>query len=211
MISEGKRLAIATVELVGNKKVKTSTILASLDTKSEGFLWFQKGDVNDDKLAADIGEHLTKVYLQRGYIDFQVLKDTILVDPTNGKGILRITVREGHKFLVGTFEIVGNRRFSSDELRAYYPFTGQGPSITQRVLSVVQGELPDPLAFNEILWDEATTHVQQAYSNDGYIYAQVRKVMDRVVGADSVHRVNLRWEIDEKFPATINRIDIVGQ
>ena len=50
-----------------------------------------------------------------------------------------------------------------------------------------------------------------AYSNEGYIYAQVRPVVERVAsGADSVPTVNLRWEIEERSPAIVNRVDIVG-
>jgi outer membrane protein insertion porin family len=111
---------------------------------------------------------------------------------------------------VGTFEIIGNRHFSTEELMAYYPFTGQGPSLTARMLSVVKGELPDPHAFNQGLWEDAVSHVRSLYSNEGYIYAQVRGVIDRVTKNDTLHVVNLRWEIDERIPATINRIDIAG-
>jgi outer membrane protein insertion porin family len=209
-INEGNRLAIQSIQFVGNKKIKTSTIMATLETQPEGFFWFQKGELDEDKLAEDIGTHLQKLYRDRGYIDFQVLSDTVIVDPVTGKGIIVVTVSEGHKYMVGNFEIIGNRHFSTEEIRAYYPFTGEGPSITARVLSVVKGELPDPLAFNEGSWDGATNHVRQMYSNEGYIYAQVRPVVDRAYGKDSVHVVNLRWEIDERIPATINRIDIAG-
>ena len=51
----------------------------------------------------------------------------------------------------------------------------------------------------------------EAYANEGYIYANVRPVVERVtVGADSVPTVNLRWEIDEGTPAIVNRVEITG-
>ncbi len=209
-ISEGHRLAISSIQIVGNKQIKTSTILASFDTKSEGFFFWESGELDEDKLANDIGDHLIKLYHDRGYIDFQVLDDTVIVDPVSGKGAIQITVSEGVKYRVGSFEIIGNRHFSTEELMAYYPFTGQGPSITARMLSVVKGELPDPYAFNESEWDDAVSHVRSLYSNEGYIYAQIRGVIDRVTKNDTLHVVNLRWEIDERIPATINRIDIAG-
>jgi len=53
--------------------------------------------------------------------------------------------------------------------------------------------------------------VQEAYSNQGYIYASIRPVVERrKVGKDSVPTVDLRWEIDERTPAIVNRIDIFG-
>ena len=53
--------------------------------------------------------------------------------------------------------------------------------------------------------------MQEAYENQGYIYASIRPVVERrKVGKDSVPTVDLRWEIDERTPAIVNRIDIVG-
>ena len=97
-----------------------------------------------------------KVYREPGLHRLPGAADTIVVDATTGKGIIVVYLNEGPKYLVGTFEVVGNRHFSTEEIRAYYPFTGQGPSITQQLMSVVKGELPDPRAFNEETWDEAT-------------------------------------------------------
>jgi outer membrane protein insertion porin family len=209
-VNEGRRLAITDVKFKGNKRIKTSTLLSAMQTKTEGYFFWQNGELDEDKLAADIGERLVKVYRNRGFIDFQVLKDTIVVDPVTGKGIIVVYVNEGAKYLVGTFEVVGNRHFSTEEIRAYYPFTGQGPSITQQLMSVVKGELPDPHAFNEEMWDDATGRVRQLYSNEGYIYASIRPIVERVPSTDTTRTVNLRWEIDERIPATINKIDITG-
>src|SRR5262249_31225720 len=49
------------------------------------------------------------------------------------------------------------------------------------------------------------------YADEGYIYAFVRPVVERTkTGKDSVPTVNLRWEIDERTPAIINRVEILG-
>ncbi|MBA3466720.1 MAG: BamA/TamA family outer membrane protein, partial [Gemmatimonadaceae bacterium] len=49
-----------------------------------------------------------------------------------------------------------------------------------------------------------------AYNDEGYIYAQIRPVTERAGASDSVRTVNLRWEIEERSPAIINRIEISG-
>ena len=65
--------------------------------------------------------------------------------------------------------------------------------------------------FNSGAWDAATSKVQEAYENEGYIYASIRPIVERrKVGKDSVPTVDLRWEIDERTPAIVNRVDIVG-
>jgi len=209
-ITEGRRLAISDVVIVGNKAIPTAEIMSWFQTKKEGFFFWQTGEFDEEKLAKDVGEKLQNGYHDRGYIDLQVLRDSLLIDPEAGKAIIKIPIIEGPEYHVGTFEILGNRHFSTDEIRAYYPFTGQGPSFTQAMLNLVKGEHVDPTAFNQSKWDDATTQLHQLYSNNGYIYAQINAVIDRVVHKDSVHYANLRWEINERTPATINRIDIVG-
>ena len=69
----------------------------------------------------------------------------------------------------------------------------------------------DRAYFDQAAWEEATRRVGEAYANEGYIYANVRPVVERIkVGADSVPTVNLRWEVDEKTPAIVNRVEILG-
>jgi len=69
-----------------------------------------------------------------------------------------------------------------------------------------------PNTFDVSKWDEAEGKLRDAYSDEGYIYARIRPVVERVPGETSptVRTVNLRWEIDESAPAIVNRIDIEG-
>jgi outer membrane protein insertion porin family len=73
------------------------------------------------------------------------------------------------------------------------------------------GSDDDGNVFDQEKWETATQSLQTAYANEGYIYAQIRPVVERTVSpVDSAPIVNLRWEINEGSPATINRIDIAG-
>jgi outer membrane protein insertion porin family len=85
------------------------------------------------------------------------------------------------------------------------------PTLTQRVRDLLGGGPDESNVFDQAQWEDATNKLRTAYSNEGYIYSQVRPVIDRVaVGPDSVPVVNLRWEIEERSPAIVNRVDIVG-
>ncbi len=65
--------------------------------------------------------------------------------------------------------------------------------------------------FNQIGVGRRDQKVREAYNNEGYIYASIQPVVERrKVGPDSTPTVDLRWDIDERTPAIINRIDIVG-
>ena len=72
-----------------------------MKTKPEGFLWFRKGEFDDDKYAGDLAERIPQLYAKRGFIDFQIVKDTLIVDRERGKALIDITVSEGPRYRVG--------------------------------------------------------------------------------------------------------------
>src|SRR5687768_13041872 len=211
-IEEGRRLAVSGIRVVGNQRISDGEIVKAMQTKPEGFWWFRKGAFDEDKFAGDLGDRLVQLYGKRGYIDFQVVRDTMIVDRENGKALLEIHVSEGPQYRVGEFTAEGNRRFSTDEVMRFYPFTDYTRSLTGRVSDLIRGRDPTPRGvFDQSRWDEGFNNLQTAYRNEGYIYADLRPVVERRSTADtSQHVVDLRWVIDEKAPAIINRIEIVG-
>ena len=208
-IDEGRRLAVSGVRVVGNERLSDAEIVKAMKTRPEGFWWFRRGEFRDDKYQTDLAENIPKLYARNGYVDFEIVRDTLVIDRERGKALLEITVKEGPRYKVGDFEMVGNRRFSTEELARYYPFSQESATLAQRVSSMVRRRTPPSNLFDRTRWDEATERVSVAYRNEGYIYANVRPVVVRdSVGGIPV--VNLRWEIDERNPAIINRIDIAG-
>ena len=207
-VEEGRRLAISGIRINGNEKISDRSIVKAMKTKPEGFLWFHKGGFDEDKFAGDLGDRLPELYGRHGYIDFQVVKDTMIVDRENGKALVEIQVAEGKQYRVGNFNVEGNRRFSTEEVMRYYPFTDYTRSLTGRAMDLVKGRSSAPEGvFDKTRWDDAFQSMRTAYSNEGYIYADMRPVVERRAGTDTV---DLRWVIEEKSPAIINRIEIIG-
>ncbi|MBA3559379.1 MAG: outer membrane protein assembly factor BamA [Gemmatimonadaceae bacterium] len=209
-IDEGRRLAVAGIVVEGNKRLSDGEVVGAMKTRPEGFWWFRRGGFDEDAYAADIGDRIPKRYATDGFVDFQVTQDTLVVDRDRGKALIRVTVDEGPRYRVGSFEVVGNRRFSSEEIARFFPFTKRDPSVMDRLKGVIGKGTDNTNAFNQAEWDEAIQRVNTAYYNEGYIQARVTPVVDRVVTPDSLHAVNLRWEIQEGSPATINKIEIGG-
>lgn len=111
-VDEGHRLAISGIKLVGNAHVQAKEIAGVMKTRPEGFGFWQRGEFDAEKYARDVGEKIPELFGKRGYIDFQVLKDTLIVDRDRGKGMVELTVKEGPQYKIGAFEVIGNRRFS---------------------------------------------------------------------------------------------------
>jgi outer membrane protein insertion porin family len=204
---------VSGIRVEGNEIVPGKSVVGAMATKPEGFFWWRKGDLDNDKFAADISEKIPGLFGSKGFIDAQVLHDTILVDPARGKANIGIKVAEGPRYRVGSFEVTGNRHFSTEDIQRFYPFGDQPTTLTGAVKGLIhvgRGN-DDKDYFDQTAWDDATRRVGEAYANEGYIYANVRPVVDRAkVGKDSVPTVNLRWEIDEKTPAIVNRVEILG-
>lgn len=195
-VDEGSRVAISEVRVEGNTHFQDKAVVGHMATKPEGFWWFRKGEFDERKLEDDLRERLPTFYANNGFVDFQVVHDSLVPDSASGKAVLHLTVDEGKAYHVGHFDITGNRRFSSEELTQLYPFT------------TLEGEAARP--FSRADWEAATERVRTLYANNGYIYSQVDPVEQRRTAADGSAVIDLSWNIREGAPATVNKIDIVG-
>ena len=200
-VSEGRRVAISQVTVDGNRHFSDKTVVGHMSTKPEGFWWFQNGEYDEAKLDEDVRERLPKWYADRGFVDFQVTGDSLEADSAGGKAVLHLDVTEGQRYAVGTFDVEGNRRFSREEVLAFYPFaplTEAGTPVGPR------------RPFNRSEWESATENLQNLYANNGYIYAAVSPQEVRRTTPDGRQFIDLQWTIREGQPATINKIEIVG-
>ncbi|HZE93305.1 MAG TPA: outer membrane protein assembly factor BamA [Gemmatimonadales bacterium] len=204
-IEEGRRVAIALIDIQGNTHFTDQQIVAQMQTRPEGFWWFRSGEYDDDKVAEDLRQTLPTFYGKQGYVDFQVLDDTLIVHEPTGKATLVVHVSEGEPYRIGTFEIVGNRRFSTDELQGFYPFAQE-----QRTGLLGLGGKRHTAYFDDQVWQDATRKLQTLYYNNGYIYVGVRPDVIRRTAPDGKPVVDLRWVITEGQPAIVNHVEIRG-
>jgi outer membrane protein insertion porin family len=198
-IHEGPRVAISQILVTGNATFSDDKIVDQMATKPEGFWWFQPGRLDDERLSRDMRERLPAWYGDHGYIDFEVTGDSLQVDSVTGKAALNLVVAEGQAYHIGTFDIVGNRRFSREELSSFYPYLNVSDTTSRFRPFFSQGS-----------WDKATEMVRTLYGNNGYIYSRVEPQQTRRMAKDGTPMIDLRWTIVEGPPATINKIEIVG-
>jgi len=204
-VDEGRRVAIARVDFQGNTHFTDEQLAAQMHSRPEGFWWFRSGEYNDDRIAEDLRQNLPAFYGKQGFVDFQVLDDTLMVHEGTGKATLVVHVSEGDPYRIGSFEIVGNRRFSTDELQTFYPFTGE-----QRTGVLGLGGKRHIVYFDDHQWQDATRKLQTLYYNNGYIYVNVRPDVLRRTAPDGKPVVDLRWVITEGQPAIVSHVEIRG-
>jgi len=209
-VTEGNRVTVADVTFTGNDKLSDGTLRDALTTKPEGFWWFRSGSYDDTKFKADLSDRLPALYRSRGYLDFKVLSDTVIVDPQTGKADVQVAVDEGPQYRLRSFSVEGNSRFSTAELEAYYQ-SGQGGLLQSLGLRKGESGGREGEIFDEDAFEKALSEVQTRYANEGYLRAQVNPVIQRHPATDSTPpTVDASWQIQEGSPAIVNRVSIVG-
>src|SRR5687767_6228232 len=169
-VQEGSRVALADVEFEGNTVFSDEELAGSLETKEEGFFWFRTGTYDEEKARTDLRAKLPGFYGSQGYLDFAVTGDSLIVDPENGKARLVITVEEGPQYKLAEFEVRGNRRFPTEELKAYFEEQGGG----FMNLGFGSGKrIGSDSIFDATAFLEATDRVKRLYNNQGFLYSVV--------------------------------------
>lgn len=210
-VTEGQRVTVAALDIVGNEGIGDDDIKGAMSTKAEGFWWFRAGGYDQIDFSRDLQENLPRLYRTRGYLDFQVVRDTLIIDPQTGKARLEVTVDEGEQYRLGTFAVNGNTVFDDEVLETYFRSTRGGGILASLGLrgggnANTEGEVFDAEAFNE-----AIISVQERYRNEGYLYVQVNPVVQVNPAVDGAPpSVDATWEITEGQPAIINRVSISG-
>jgi outer membrane protein insertion porin family len=211
-VEEGNRVAVREVVVEGNEYISDEDIRGALSTRREGFWWFQSGTFDQERYEQDLGGALPDLYRSRGYLDFQVLSDTLIVDPETGKARVEVQVDEGPRYRVASLTIDGNREFDDAALERYFlPQRGGllqslgfgGPDEDEEV----EGRVFDAVAF-----ENAQQSIREMYANEGFIFADVTPSVVKgpplEEGGDPT--VSIGVTVEEGQPAFINRIFIEG-
>jgi outer membrane protein insertion porin family len=207
-VREGNRLSIAEVDFVGNTAFSDDALRGVMRTKPEGFWWFRGGRFDREAFGEDLRVNLPEFYGSRGYVDFQVVGDTMIVDPTSGKARLVVEVEEGPQYRLGEFNVQGNSRFPTEVLASM--FTTQRRSVLGlpfgREREREQGEV-----FDQPSLASAAQEIEQLYRNEGYLFAQVIPTMERVpASGGEPPRVNVTLAVSEQQPFYIRDIAFSG-
>jgi outer membrane protein insertion porin family len=210
-VTEGNRVTVAEVLFTGNENLGSDQLAGAMSTQAEGFWWFRSGSYDEIRYDTDLEARLPALYRANGFLDFEVVSDTLIIDPASGKARIEIGVDEGAQYRLGSFSVDGNTRFATEELEGYFRQEEGG---LLRSLGFgggeeegVAGQIFDAEAFNE-----AIALVRERYANEGYLYVQVNPIVTRLEPAEEGGdpSVDVSWQIIEGTPAYVNRVSISG-
>ncbi|WP_419948645.1 outer membrane protein assembly factor BamA [Candidatus Palauibacter sp.] len=199
-VEEGPRLGLTTIAFDGNEAFTDAELRTAMATDEEGFFWFDSGELKKDEYRRDLTERLPEFYRANGYLDFEVLGDTIVSDRVTGKGRIEIRVHEGEQYLLEDLRITGNRAF---------PLAALEPIVRRDQHQPRDGETYPP--FNFTAFYAAPADLGDLYRNNGYLASRVTPDVRRVtVPEGEAPRVTAHLYIDEGVRSYIREISIEG-
>jgi outer membrane protein insertion porin family len=203
-VDEGPRLAITSISFEGDSSFSDADLRGAMGTGQEGFLWTHTGEFRRDQFEKDLRERIPAFYAAHGFIDMNVAGDTVIVDPTTGKGRILVKVDEGPRYRLAEFDVRGNRRFPTEALTGRFRPPGS-PALD----SLPRDELPP---FDQTAFEEATGKIGDLYRDAGYLRATVVPSVERIPPSKSggAHLVRATWNITEGEPAYVHKVTITG-
>jgi outer membrane protein insertion porin family len=186
---------IKSITFPGAKAFTNQEIAAGFeDTKVKQWWEIWKSDkFEQKKYEKDRDERLLTFFRKNGYVDAQILGDSLTFNDTTETVDIAIKVDEGRKIFIRNISFEGNLVFPSEFL-AYR-------------LGMGKGDLYNADKFDKNLnGNEDQTDVSSIYLNNGYLTAKLEKEEKRAA-ADSVDIV---IRVFERNQFTVRRVEIEG-
>lgn len=191
---EGPTPRVASVRFVGNELLGADELLDAFEETRPKRWWqfWRSARFDADKYAQD-KQRLLELYRRQGFLDAEIVRDSIAMDSATGKVSITIWVHEGARYYIRRIRFVGNTVFPEEVL-------------VER-LGMRPGELYNVERFEKNLrGNEDQSDVASLYLDRGYLSVELLKEESRVA-PDSV---DITVRVLERRRYRIRRVDIVG-
>jgi len=190
-ITEGRKTGIQRVNFVGNRVFSDRRLRRAIQTSESNFLSFIFGSntYDADRLELD-KEMLRRFYLERGYIDVQVLSATSELARDRSGFYLQFTVSEGQKFNFGNVSVSSS--IPGLNAAAFQPLLA--PVATRGV-------------YNVKFVDTVVERMAFQAGQQGYAFVEIRPQVTR---HPENRTVDINFQLVEGQRVFIERIDISG-
>ncbi|MGB8656577.1 MAG: outer membrane protein assembly factor BamA [Candidatus Zixiibacteriota bacterium] len=182
-INEGQKVRIKKIYVLGNKAISASKVKKQMENKEAR--WWRGGGFHPDKYDED-KKKIVEFYKKEGYLDGQVLSDSLWYDSAKKNLFIQIMVSEGERYKFGEVSWDGNKLFSVDKLKTQVKFK--------------PGEI-----YSQKKYEETLSQVYSLYMEEGHLYAQVE---DKTTTRGDV--MDIKYHITEGVPANIHYVNIQG-
>ncbi|HRY29782.1 MAG TPA: outer membrane protein assembly factor BamA [Elusimicrobiota bacterium] len=183
-MTEGDRVMIKAVEVVGNRTVSAGKI-RRLMKKTR-----RKKVFKEDSLREDLDE-VKKFYQNKGFLEVSLSPPARDFNEDHTRVSLTLNIVEGRRYRVGQFTFEGATLFDQKTLR--------------KAITLKSGKL-----YRQDRMDESLQNIQNLYADKGYLRAEI--VPNNITQAfdDDNGQVDIRFDITESSVVYVDRIYIDG-
>ncbi len=193
-IEEGKIVKVKEIRVVGTEAYSESKIKGEMEDTKEKVWWmfwrtakFEKAKYETDK------EKVVKFYRKNGYLDAEILSDSIWYDATKKYMSIQLNINEGKQLKIRDITWEGNTIYPASVL-------------TQR-LGFYKGDIYDVERFERNLrQNEEQSDVASMFLDNGYLTFNLDKEETRI-DPDSI---DMRIRVFERNQFRIGRVEIRG-
>ena len=190
-ISEGRRTSVQRISFTGNRVFSDRRLRRVVQTNQSNWLSFVFGNTSYDADRLEVDrELLRQFYLERGYIDFQVLSATAELARERNGFFLAFTVSEGQRFNFGQVSV-----------------SSSIPGLNAAAFQPLLAPVADRGVYNVAEVDRVIQRMTYQAGQAGYAFVEIRP---RVTRNEAARTVDINFEILEGDRVFIERIDITG-
>lgn len=194
VIDEGPKVKIDEIQFEGNATFSDGDLRGEMEDTKENVWWmFWRGAKFDKKKYEEDKERVIKYYRKHGYIDAEILSDSLWYDDSKRKLHILITLNEGLQYKVRNITWEGNTVYNNDVLSDRLGFK--------------RGDIYDVERFEQNLrGNPDQMDVASLYLDNGYLTFNLEPEEKRI-GNDSV---DIAIHVFERNQFRIGRVDIKG-
>lgn len=158
LVDEGDVASIKHINIVGNKAFDEAELIGLFDLKTTDWTsWISSNDrYAREKLMGDI-EKLESYYLDRGYLDFQVVSSQVSLSPDQKSVYITLNVNEGDIYTVKSIDLAGELIVPEENIR--------------RLIL-----LREDRTFSQNLMTSTSEYITTLMGNAGYTNAEVEGI-----------------------------------
>lgn len=188
-VDEGKSARIKHINLVGNEIFSDKELMGLFEiTSARWNSFFTSSDqYARERLTGDI-ETLESYYLNRGYLDFEVLSSQVSISPDKTQVFITLNLKEGEIYTVKTIDIAGD------------PIVPEARA--RRVVLLREGR-----TFSQRDMTDTSEYMKGMLGNAGYTNAKVEGIPEK---NQEDHTVDVTFFIDPGKRVYVRRINFSG-
>ena len=188
-ISEGQAARIKEINIVGNEIYTDDQLISKFDLTAPTWLsWITKDDqYSKQKLQGDL-ERLRSLYLDNGYIYFDVESTQVSITPDKSDVYLTVNISEGERYTISDVKLSG-KLIVEPEVLFDYVTTRKG------------------MVFSRKEMTKTAKYLTERLGNEGYAFANINPIPK---ADDEAKTVSISYYVDPGQRVYVRRVSFVG-